>query len=396
MPFLDAEYPYFEHLRERSPVHRLRESPFYLVSSWELIAEAVGRPADFSSNLTATMVWHEDGTVTAFPIAEPGSPLHVLATADDPIHREHRRMVLPSLVASRVRALTPFIETTFRRSWERGLADGRVDWVRAVAERVPMLVVAELLGLPAHDVDDLVRWAFASTALLDGVVTAEQSVEATEAVGELAAHLTAAFTAATAEPGANLLGDLARVVADGDVDHDTAVMILIQLVAAGAESTISLLGASVWLLARHPDVLARLRADRGLIPAFVEEALRLESPFRGHFRHVVRDTSLGEVDLPAGAHLYLAWGAANRDPRRFDAPDRIDLRPSARRSHMAFGRGAHLCVGAALARLETRIGIEFLLDATVAGFTADTANPQWVPSLLSRRLRTLPLTLVPR
>ncbi|MFF3572231.1 cytochrome P450 [Nocardia jiangxiensis] len=391
---LDNPYLYFSELREASLVHRLGDSSFYLVSSWELISEVVGRAQEFSSNLTATMVWHEDGTVTQFPVAELGSPVHVLATADDPMHRHHRKVVTPSLTAKHIRALTPFIAATFRRLWDEGLTDGRIDWVQAVGQRLPMAVVTELMGLPPCDIDRLVRWAFASTALLDGVVTPEQLSDARDAVGELAAYLAEAFAAVSGEPGDNVLGDIARLVDDGAIDHDTAVMVLIQLVAAGAESTISLLGTSVWLLAQREDIMARLRADRGLVPAFVEEALRLESPFRGHFRHVVADTTLAQVALPAGSHLYLAWPAANRDPQRFEDPDSISLDPSKRRSHMAFGKGAHLCVGAALARLEGRMGIEFLLDAT-AEFDVDTAHPQWARSLLSRRLQTLPMTVRP-
>ena len=392
---LDNPYPFSAQLRQSSPVHQLSGSQFYVVSSWDLIAEALARPEDFSSNLTATMVCHDDGTVTEFPVAELGSPLHVLATADDPSHRAHRAIVMPSLVAKRVRALQPFIETTFGRLWEEGIdTSGHIDWVTSVSERLPMTVVAELVGLPAHDISELVRWAFASTTLLDGVVTSDELSAATEAVSELATYLIEAFNSALDAPGNNVLGDLARSVHSGATDHDTAIMVLIQVVTAGAESTISLLGTSVWLLGQHGDIADQLRADRSLIPTFVEEALRLESPFRGHFRHVLHDTTLDEVALPAGSRLYLAWGSANRDPAHFDNPDHIDLNPTTGRSHMAFGKGLHLCVGAALARLEGRIGIEFLLD-TAPTFNVDTANPQWTRSLLSRRLRTLPMTVHP-
>jgi cytochrome P450 len=256
-----------------------------------------------------------------------------------------------------------------------------------------MAVVAELLGFPTYDIDDLVRWSFAATILLDGVVTAAELESATDAVGELSVYLSQAFNGAMANPGENVMGDLARLVDAGTLDHGTAVMISLQLVAAGAESTVSLLGSAVYLLGRNPDVVQTIRADRELVPVFVEEALRLESPFRGHYRHVVADTTLGEVDLPAGSHLHLMWGAANRDPSHVDRPDDIDLDPSARRSHMAFGKGVHLCVGAALARLEARIAIDHLLDRTPDGFTVDTSDPDWERSLLVRRLRHLPLQI---
>ena len=384
-------YPELLELTRTRPVSRIGDSTFFAVTGWDLIAEAVARTDDFSSNLTATMVCDEDGTVEGYPIAELGSPIHVLATADDPDHKAHRALVMPSLVAKRVRALEPFIGRTLEHLWTDGVVDGHLDWMSAVAQRLPMAVVAELLGFPTYDIDDLVRWSFAATVLLDGVVTRTQLASARESVGELTAYLSQAFDAAATNPDENVMGDLARLVEAGRLDHDTAVVIAVQLVAAGAESTVSLLGSAVYLLGLHPHVVDELRGDRGLVPVFVEEALRLESPFRGHYRHVVADTRLGDVDLPAGSHLYLMWGAANRDPGTFENPDRIDLDPSARRSHMAFGKGLHLCVGAALARLEGRVAVDGLLDRTPDGFTVDISDPDWERSLLVRRLRRLPL-----
>ena len=388
---LDDPYPGLRRLTQAEPVSRIGDSSFFTVTGWDLIAEAVARTDDFSSNLTATMVWKEDGTVEEYPIAELGSPIHVLATADDPEHKAHRAVVMPSLVAKRVRALEPFIDDTLERLWTDGVDGNRLDWMTDVAQRLPMAVVAELLGFPTYDIDDLVRWSFAATILLDGVVTAAELETATDAVGELSVYLAQAFDGAMANPGENVLGDLARLVVAGTLDHGTAVMISLQLVAAGAESTVSLLGSAVYLLGRNPDVTQTIRDDRDLVPVFVEEALRLESPFRGHYRHVVADTTLGDVDLLAGSHLYLMWGAANRDPATFDQPDDIDLDPAARRSHMAFGKGMHLCVGAALARLEGRVAIDHLLDRTPNGFTVDTEDPDWERSLLVRRLRHLPV-----
>ncbi|WP_299571746.1 cytochrome P450 [uncultured Williamsia sp.] len=388
---LSDPYPELLELTRTAPVSRIGDSSFFAVTAWDLLADAVARTDNFSSNLTATMVWNEDGTVEEYPIAELGSPIHVLATADDPDHKAHRALVMPSLVAKRVRALEPFISQTLERLWSDGVVDGRLDWMSAIAQRLPMAVVAELLGFPTYDIDDLVRWSFAATVLLDGVVTPAQLESARREVGELTVYLSQAFDAAVANPGENVLGDLARLVDAGDLDQGTAVIIGVQLVAAGAESTVSLLGNAVYLLGRNPDVVQAIRDDRDLVPVFIEEALRLESPFRGHYRHVVADTTLGDVALPAGSHLYLMWGAANRDPANFDRPDEIDLDPAARRSHMAFGKGLHLCVGAALARLEGRVAIDHLLDRTPNGFTVDTADPDWERSLLVRRLRRLPV-----
>lgn len=390
---LDDPYPYYAALREDGPVARVGASSFYLVASRDLIGEVLSRPADFSSNLTATMVWNEDGTVSEFPIAPPGSPLHALATADDPLHRRHRAMVMPSLAPTRVLELGPFIGRTLERLWDTGRDGDRIDWVTAVAQPLPMAVIAEVVGFPTRDLDDLRRWSFGATVLLDGVVTSAQLDDATRAVGELTAYLDTALAEAIGTAGgAGAIGDIARLVDDGELDRDAALTILVQLVAAGAESTVSLLANAVWLLGGNPDIEHRLRADRELVAPFVEEALRLESPFRGHYRHVVADTDLGGVDLPAGSHLYLLWGSANRDHDAVDNPGSIDLDRPRPRSHMAFGKGLHLCVGAALARSEAVTAIGFLLDHTHALDVA-VDDPHWERSLLVRRLRSLDMRI---
>ncbi|MGW8812733.1 cytochrome P450 [Gordonia terrae] len=435
---------FYSRLHTDSPVQRIGDSSFFAVGSWDLIADAVRRPEDFSSNLTATMVWHGDGSVSEFPVADLGDAMHVLATADGARHRDHRKLAMTSVSPARIRELEPTIRGHLERSWSANLHDGRIDWVSAVAQRIPMAVACELLGFPADDRALLTRWAIATNVLIDGVITPEQLTTATAAVGELTGYLSAALTGAGSgasgpndtgagsgasgpndtgagseasgpndtgagseasgpnDTGAGseasgsgartALAEVAARVAAGGLDHESAVMILFQLVAAGAESTTSLLNSGVWLLDRHPEVVDRLRRDPELIPVFVEEALRLETPFRGHFRHVVADTTLGNTRLPAGSHVFLMWGAANRDPAHFDDPAAIDLDPAARRSHLAFGKGLHLCVGAALARLQARLATEHLLTST-STFRIDLGQTHWEPGVLVRRFTTLPLTV---
>ncbi|MEO9328281.1 cytochrome P450 [Gordonia aurantiaca] len=357
------------------PVQQIGDSPFYAVGTWELIADVVRRPAEFSSNLTATMICHENGTISEFPVAGLGDAVHVLATADGPRHRLHRSLVMPSLTPVRIRELEPHVAGIVDTAWSEGIDGDRIDWSTAVAHRVPVAVVTELLGLPADDVDDLARWAHATTGLIDGIVAPGRLAAATAAVGELTSYLDGALGRALQDIDAatGVLADIAAAIIRTDLDRSTAVMMLLQLVAAGSESTTGLLHSAVRLLAENPDVTARLRREPDRIPAFIEEALRLESPFRGHFRHVVDDTVLGDTPLPAGSHLYLMWRAANRDPAQFDDPDRIDLdravagpdgRRTARAAHVAFGRGLHLCVGAGLARMQSRLAITRLLSAT--------------------------------
>lgn len=387
---LDDPYPFYARLRETDPVHRVADSDFYLVSTWELVNEAVMRPRDFSSNLTASMVLDPDGGVSEFTMAGLGDPGHVLGTADDPVHAVHRKMVLPTVVAKRVRALEPMVFEAAERLWNEGLNDdGSIDWVAAMANRLPMTLVSRLIGLPTVDMEWLVTGAYATAQMLDGAITPDQLQTAIGAATELAGYLADQFAGARKDPGDNLLGDLARHCNARDLKPETAVIMLIQLVSAGGESTAGLLGSSALMLAGRPDVAQRLRDDIDLLPAFIEEVVRLESPFRGHYRHVVADTTLGGVEVPGGSHLLLLWGSANRDPAAFDAPDELRLDRPSGKAHLGFGRGDHFCLGAALARLEVKTALTRLLGETSAIST--TQPPAWIPSVMVRRLHSLPL-----
>ncbi|MBB1023214.1 cytochrome P450 [Dietzia sp. DQ12-76] len=371
-------------------IERLGGSSFHVVRSWDLVAEVAARAEDFSSNLTATMVIDESGGISEFPVAELGSPVHALATADGEVHRIHRTLVLPSLTPRTLRSWAPFVTSTLRRLWTQRYDNG-IDWVSDVAERLPAAVIAELIGVRQELSDDLLDWAFASTAILDGVVAREELDSAVGVVGQFMAFLDDELHRARgARPGA-VIGDLARLVEDGSLPHDVAIQVLLQLIVAGIESTVGHLGSLASRLGQHPEHLERLRSDPASRDAFTEEVLRLDAPFVGHYRHVVRDTELGGVTIRAGAHLFLLWGSANRDPNHFAEPDRFDpTRDDA--SHLSFGRGIHFCVGAALARLESRAALDLLLDhAPDLHIHTDTAS--WQPSMLVRRLRSLRITV---
>jgi cytochrome P450 len=388
---LQDPYPMYERMRDEAPVHRIGDSVFYAVCGWDAIVEAVTRVEDFSSNLTATMVYREDGSVTAFGMGEPGAPHHVLATADDPVHAYHRKLLLPHLSAKRVQIIEEFARHTAQQLWTDALGDARIEWMSAMANRLPMMVVAQLLGLPAGDVDRLIRLGYATTTLLDGIVSAEQVEAAGIASLELSGYVLEHFDAAADDSEPGLIGDLAARCASGELEQLPALGMMLTLFSAAGESTASLLGSAAWILATRPDIQQRVREEPELLGAFIEETLRYESPFRGHYRHVWRDTSLGGTDLPAGSHLLLMWGAANRDPRQFKSPNEFRLDRGSGKSHVTFGKGVHFCVGAALARLEARVVLQMLLDNTTWIEAADIGP--WLPSILVRRREHLELAV---
>jgi cytochrome P450 len=195
---------------------------------------------------------------------------------------------------------------------------------------------------------------------------------------------------AASAQGGDLLSAVKRSMGDGALREMEGRAILHILLAAGGESTTSLLGNAVRRLAEDQDLQQMLRTQPDLIPAFLEEVLRLESPFRFHLRSVPRPTRLGGVDIPAGATVLMFWSAGNRDPERFAKPDELDL--SRPKNHMTFGKGIHTCVGAPLARLEGQIVLRTLLARTRRFTLTPNHSPQWVPSLQVRRHEHLHVT----
>jgi len=384
-------YPLYDRLRAAGPVHRVGDSGFYLVCNRDAITEVVSRPADFSSNLTATMTYTADGGVAAFPMDKVGGRTHILVTADDPVHAAHRKLLLSQFTAKRVRAFEPLIVEIFEKLWATGIVDGRIEWMDAVANRLPMMVVARLIGVPDDDADQLAHWGYASTQLLDGLMSSDELAASMAAITDLSAYIVEQLRDAADHPRDDLVSELAGACRTGVIDQFTAQLILVSLFSAGGESTASLLGTAVGMLTGKPDVQRRLREHPELMGAFVEETLRLEPPFRAHYRHVLRDTRVAGVDLPADSMVLLLWGAANRDPAHVEAPDEFRLDRPTIKGHLTFGKGVHFCLGAPLARLEAMTVLPMLLERTTRLEAAEVGP--WLPSVLARRYEYLELAV---
>jgi cytochrome P450 family 144 len=388
--FIQDPYPLYDAMHRDGPVHPVGDSGFYAVSSWDAVNDAIARPEDFSSNLTATMTY-QDGTVRPFAMGELGGDIQALATADDPSHAAHRKLLVPRLAAKHIRSLASFVSVTEDVLWKQGARDGVVEWMSAMANRLPMMVVGRLIGVPESDIDQLGEWGYSATKMVEGLVGPDELAAAGVAVMELAGYITRTFQAAAAAPSDNLVGDLAKACTTGELADLTALNMMATLFSAGGESTASLLGSAAYVLATRPDVQRQVREDPELLVPFLEEVLRFEPPFRGHYRHVVADASLAGVDLTAGSRLLLLWGAANRDPSHFEDANEFRLDRTAGKDHITFGKGAHFCVGAALARLEARIVIGELLRRTSHIEAREIGR--WLPSLLVRRLQSLQLSV---
>ncbi|MGI9161674.1 MAG: cytochrome P450 [Mycobacterium sp.] len=384
-------YPLYARLRDDGGVHRVGDSGFYLVANWAAVTDAANRPEDFSSNLTGPITYSPERGVAPLMMDGLGGPTHILATADDPSHALHRKLMLGQFTARHVRELEPHIVATFENLWARRASADTVEWMDAVANRLPMMIVARLIGVPDADSDQLARWGYASTQLLDGLLSEESVNASMKSLGELNDYIVEHLNRAEAAPADDLISVLATACAEGRLNRFTAQMILISLFSAGGESTASLLGTAVTILATQPELQRALRDEPQLMAAFIEETLRLEPPFRAHHRHVLHDTELAGYALPKDSRILLLWGAANRDPAQFDAPDELRLDRPKTKGHMTFGKGLHFCLGAPLARLEASTVLGLLLDRTDWFEAADVGR--WLPSVLARRREHLQLTL---
>jgi cytochrome P450 len=278
----------------------------------------------------------------------------------------------------------------------RALDGGAVDFMTEIGNVLPITMISRLIGFHDSDLDQLLRAAFDSTAMLGSTLSFDELTGLIGRTGEIQNWIADQLANAMKDPGDDLLGAVARGVDSGVFGDFEANVILHTLLSAGGESTTSLHGNAVRLLAEHQGLQQHLRWNLEQIPTFVEEVLRLESPFRYLMRSAPRDTTLGSVDIPAGATILLLWGAANRDPAMFERPDDVDLQRRVPRRHVAFGRGIHHCVGAPLARVEANKVLTVLLEHT-SNVTLDPEHaPRWVNSLLVRRHEQLPVRLVSR
>jgi cytochrome P450 len=239
---------------------------------------------------------------------------------------------------------------------------GGFDVLADLAGPLPVIVIGDLLGLPRSDRHLLKKWSDALAAFLGAVRATPAQVEAARAgVVEMEAYFRDAIAARRRRPGEDLLTTLLAAEEGGSLLSEQELVSTCSMVLFGGhETTTNLIANGVYALLRHPGELARLRADPSLLDSAVEELLRFESPVQRMGRIALGDIAMGDETIPSGARVFLAMGAAHRDAAAFPEPDRLDVGRADNR-HLAFGLGAHYCVGAALGRAEARAAIAELL-----------------------------------
>jgi cytochrome P450 len=282
--------------------------------------------------------------------------LPILITTDGERHAQMRRQILPAFTKAALDSWRPMIDKLAVELVGDLLDNPGSDAVQRLAVPMPMRLIAHMLGVPDTDIDKFRRWSEAAVQVTDlsltrrGVNKLAASVSGSQSIYR---YFYRQFAAGGLKGSDTILGRLLAKNEDGTITEDELFYFAMLLLLAGNETTTNLLGGMFDTLARNPEQFNQIREDPGLIPMAIEEQLRFSSPVQNLYRTARSDYPVGNFTVPAGARVLLSFGAANRDPQVFDNPDvyRVDRNPS---QHIAFGFGAHLCLGAQLTRMEAQ------------------------------------------
>jgi cytochrome P450 len=379
--FTANPYPYYARLRESGPVHEVRMAggeQFWLIVGHEEARAALADPRLSKSPATVGTMMLDEEVV--------GPNLLVL---DPPDHTRLRKLVAREFTGRRVESLRPRIQQITDELLDEMLPAGHGDLVDALAFPLPIIVICELLGVPAADRDAFRKWS-------NEVVAPTGAGAEEDAIRGLAAYLDELIEdKRCAGPADDLLSALIRTRAEDDDRLSAAELraLAYLLLIAGHETTVNLISNGVRALLTHPAQLADLRADFGLLDGAVEEMLRYDGPVENATtRFASEPVPVGDRVIPAGATVLVGLAAGDRDPSRYPAPDSFDIHRDTR-GHLAFGHGIHFCLGAPLARMEARIAVRTLLERCPDLALDPSEGPlDWLPGLLMRGVRRLPVS----
>lgn len=378
--FIANPYPYYARLRESGPVHEVRLPNGEEI--WLIVGHEEARTALADPRLSKS-----PATIGATMLDERVIGPHLLVL-DPPDHTRLRKLVVREFTARRVESLRPRIQQITDGLLDVMLPAGRGDLVDALAFPLPIIVICELLGVPAADRDVFRKWS-------NEVVAPTGPAAEQDAIHELAAYLDELIEdKRCGRPTDDLLSALIRTRAEDDDRFSVAELraLAYLLLIAGHETTVNLISNGVRALLDHPRQLAALRADFALLDGAVEEMLRYDGPVEtGTLRFTAVPVPIGDTVIPAGEAVLVGIAAGDHDPARYPSPDRFDIRRDTR-GHLAFGHGIHYCLGAPLARMEGRIAVRTLLERCPDLALDPAAGPlDWVPGMLMRGVRRLPV-----
>jgi len=395
-------FPSYAALREQAPVWQGRGG-IYFVSRHDAIVEVLRQPNIFSSQ------WGVSAGAPSVPGAEAetreimsgGYPaVSTMLTLDPPLQTRYRKSVGKAFSTRRIESMEARIRQRVQELLEPWPARGRVDFMRQLSVPLPVRVIADFLSIPLEREADVKRWSDDSVAALGVELTRDRALDAARGIVEMQHFLASLFEARQREPRDDFLSELVAAEfedATGQVrklEIPEMLSIVQQLMVAGNEAMTKGVNEIMKLLVQHPPEWKRIQEDPSAIPAMVDEGLRLASPNQGLFRICKEDAVVAGVAIPKKARLWVMFGSGNRDERVFPEPDRFDPgRPNLKES-LAFGRGAHFCIGAPLARLEIRVLYEELAKQLESVDFAPGTRLEYEPSFILRGLKALEVDVV--
>ncbi len=381
-------YPTYAKLRARDPVHRSRLMNAWVFTRYADVDAVLRDHRRFSSDPRKRTAARRQQA--SLPSVEEPSMLFL----DPPDHTRLRALVNKAFTPRAVAALEPRIREIMTTLLDAVDDPSAFDLMKAVAKPLPVIVIAEMLGIPPEDRAQFAVWSDQRARILEPTLTPGERETAEAAMRALDEYLRPIISERRDAPRDDIISALAQAEEAGDKLTEREVLVMLRLLlVAGNETTTNLIGNGVLALLRHPDQLAALRGDAALVPSAVEELLRFDSPVQVDLRSALDDCDVNGFRVRRGDNVVTLLGAANRDPDRFPAPDRLDVR-RAEQNHLAFGRGIHHCLGAPLARLEGRVVLEALLERFRSIRLLDD-RPAFRNSVVLRGLHSLPVAAVP-
>ncbi|AUX27269.1 cytochrome P450 [Sorangium cellulosum] len=381
-------YPFYAELRRSSPVCQVDPNDMWVVTRYDDVVAALKNTQVFSS---AGM-----RIATEHPCLQRKNPISdSLIVADPPRHGNLRNLINRGFTAATVSSLEPHMRATAARLTDDLLRRRVVDFIPDFACRAQFSVMARLTGLDPSLEKHFNRWTADLVSV--GTIPPDDHArigEVRRTIDEMERCMQDLLATRRSRMEDDLVTDLLRLrVNDSALTESDVIGFLFLLLAAGLETTITLMTHLALILARRPVWMDRLRAEPGLIPGFVEEALRFEPPAQAVMRLTLAETELGGVRLPAHAMVVLLLGSALRDEARFEDPDRFDPERRAQAS-LAFGHGAHFCLGASLARTQARVVLEEL-TRRCRRIELRAERLEWNVALNTRCPLALPVEVVP-
>lgn len=389
-------YPTYDALREDAPVYRIPGTDTFVLSRYEDVAWVSRRTDLFANGPAPSAALVKDAEAMRI-YREGGRVRRTILGTDPPVHRRYRDLVDRFFNPRGAEQQRPMIVSVVDELIDAWIGRGSIDFVAEFALPLPVRVITEMLGFPVADIPALKAWSAAWVLPFAGGLTPEQQRFVAAQGVEFQGYILATLDRKRAVPDGSVISHLASVefeAPDGarPLTDEEILFIVDHLYIGGNETTTFALTWGLWWLLARPELLPRLRDDRGLVPTFVEEVLRLESPTQGLYRHALADVELHGVTIPAGATVHIRFGAANRDPRMFPVPDVLDVGRRNAARHVAFGQGEHHCPGAGLSRLEQVIAWNRLLDRVDEWWRLDgSATPATQPGFVLWALDSLPV-----